>query len=491
VTARIFLKLLVGAVCVLIIALAAVDVLVSHVVETSYLETIERELTAKANMLALLLGPAAVSRVKTLAGSAGVRLTLVSPNGNVLADSQADPPHMENHAGRPEIAAALRGERGSSVRTSGTIGTEFLYVAVPCPQGAIRLAVPLADVRDRVDSIRQRMMISTAIAFLPAIVVALFFSRYVSARLGSIIDYAEKLAMGRFDARLKSRGNDELGVLGQKLNETGEKLQRMRDELHHEHQELEKLERVRKDFVINVSHELRTPLASIQGYTETLLNGAVNDPGHNIRFLNIIRQNAERLTNLASDLLTLSSIELKSQNFQFASYYVNTLLEDCVDSLRPLAARKAITLHMEPASPQAEVFCDSKAVHQALGNLLDNAIKYTPERGDIHISAAVLPFVKPANEFIEFAVRDSGPGIPAEDLPRLFERFYRVDKARSRDLGGTGLGLAIVKHLVLAHGGEVSVSSEVGQGSVFKFTLPVNDPGLREPGDLQNQFTVP
>jgi two-component system phosphate regulon sensor histidine kinase PhoR len=486
-TARIFLKLIAGILGVLIVALGAVDVLASRVAESNYRETLIRELTEKGRTVAALLDQEAVASsdtVQQVARASNSRVTLVAPNGQVLVDSEANPARMENHANRPEIQQALAGKVGSTIRQSGTVGTSFLYVAVPCPQGALRLAVPLAEVHARVNDIRKRMLASTALAFLPAFVVAAFLARSVSAKLGSIIEYAGKLAQGDFRARLGQQGLDELGVLAQKLNETGANLERIMAELQREHQELEKLERVRKDFVINVSHELRTPLASIQGYTETLLGGAIHDPDNNIRFLNIIRQNAERLTNLASDLLTLSRIELKTQKFQFASYYVNGLLVDCIDAMRPLSERKNLHIELEPAPEDCEVFCDSKAVHQALTNLLDNAIKYTPENGHIFIGARPLPAANGAAgaepRFVEFYVRDTGIGIPAEDLPRLFERFYRVDKARSRELGGTGLGLAIVKHLARAHGGEVSVTSELGKGSRFAFTIPVNDLGLME-----------
>lgn len=476
-TARIFLKLIFGVLCVLVVALAAVDVLASRVAETSFRETLERELTQKGHMLALTFstspGVNMARQAERLAEAAGGRITLIDRTGRVLADSEADAAHMENHRARPEVARALRGESGSASRKSATTHSDFLYVAVPHPQGALRIAVPLADVKAQVNSIRRRMLVSTALAFLPAILIAALFARYVSSKLGAIIEYAGKLAEGNFHARLAKPGGDELGILGSKLNDTGEKLERMMEELQREHQELEKLERIRKDFVINVSHELRTPLASIQGYTETLLDGAIHDEQHNVRFLNIIRLNAERLTNLASDLLTLSRIELGTQKFQFASYYVNTLLHDCVDAMRPLAQKKGISLNTVEAPAGAEVFCDWKAVHQALSNLLENAIKYTPDGGEITISTH--PGDRPG--YVRFAVRDTGIGIPPEELPRLFERFYRVDKARSRELGGTGLGLAIVKHLARAHGGEVAVESESGKGSTFSFTLPDHDPG--------------
>ena len=493
-TSRIFLKLILGVLCILIVALSAVDVLASRVAEANYRETLTRELEQKSRMLALILNVDAAEKtaatVRELARAAGGRLTVVAPDGRVLADSEADPARMENHRSRPEIASALNGESGSSIRLSPTIGHEFLYVAVPCPQGALRLAVPMVTMAAQVNSIRKRLLFSTALAFLPAIVLAAFFARYVSSKLGRVIYYAGELARGNFQARLEAPGSDELGILGSKLNETAEKLQKMFEELQREHQEMEKLELIRKDFVINVSHELRTPLASIQGYTETLLNGAIDDPLYNIRFLEIIRQNAERLTNLASDLLTLSRIELKSQKFQFASYYANTLLRDGIDSIRPLAEKKRISLQLEGTAENAEIFCDAKAVHQALGNLLDNAIKYTADGGQIVVGArpAGPPAGPPA--FYQLFVRDTGGGIPVEDLPRLFERFYRVDKARSRDLGGTGLGLAIVKHIARAHGGDVHVESELGKGSTFSFTLPVHDPGSAEVMHLQSPLTV-
>ena len=492
---RIFIKLIVGTLAVLVVALAAVDILASRVAESNYRESIERQLEEKGRSLSLLLRGILPERiqaqVKEIADQARARITLVAPDGRVLSDSEADPAKMENHRTRPEIDQALAGRTGSIVRQSGTTGSEYLYVAVPCQQGALRLAMPLSEIRGQVNAIRERMLASTAIAFLPAFIVAAFFARSVSAKLGTIIEYAGKLAAGNFNARLDDPGGDELGLLGQKLNETGGKLAGMFEALEREHQELEKLERVRKDFVINVSHELRTPLASIQGYTETLLNGALEEPENNMRFLNIIRQNAERLTNLASDLLTLSRVELKTQKFQFASYYVNHLLADSMDSFLPMASKKSLRLRLEPAPEECEVFCDAKAVHQALGNLLDNAIKYTPEGGDVFVGARPLDPLSDGQEFVEVYVRDTGMGIPREDLPRLFERFYRVDKARSRDLGGTGLGLAIVKHLARAHGGDVNVFSEIGRGSTFLFTLPVHDAGLGEAGEVQRQFTAP
>ena len=249
------------------------------------------------------------------------------------------------------------------------------------------------------------------------------------------------------------------------------------EQLDREHAELEKVERVRKDFVINVSHELRTPLASIQGYTETLIDGALDDPEHNMRFLGIIRHNAERLARLTEDLLNLSRVEQKRQKFEFQMHFVSELLRDAVDQVIPIAGKSRIRLEVEPVPSGTEAWCDDEAVSQILGNLLDNAIKYTPSGGKITLGAS------PIDGFVELYVRDTGIGIPAEDLPRLFERFYRVDKARSRELGGTGLGLSIVKHLVAAQNGAIRVESRVNQGSTFFFTLPAVE--------LNPEFTAP
>jgi two-component system, OmpR family, phosphate regulon sensor histidine kinase PhoR len=471
VTLRLFFRLIGAVLCLLAIAMFAVDFLAGNVVERNYLSHFRSELTGRARLLDKASGSDLArmdgARMRSLARAAGGRVTLVDPGGVVLLDSEAEPARMENHRNRPEIAEALAGRDGHAIRHSHTLATDFLYVAIPVSSGALRLAVPLAEVRRQVNSLRLRMLAATALAFLPALAVAAWFSRRLSARVSDIIGFAGELAKGNFGARPLPAGGGHLGLLSGKLNETGENLRRTVAQLDREHAELERLERIRKDFVINVSHELRTPLASIQGYTETLLDGAIDDPDHNLRFLRIIRHNAERLGRLTADLLTLSRVELGRQNFEFAEYEPDELLSEAIDTLRPLAAKKSVAILYAPLPGGPNVYCDPEAVHEIVINLLDNAIKYTPEGGSVTVGAHQS---RPGE--VEFFVRDTGSGIPSEDLPRLFERFYRVDKGRSRELGGTGLGLAIVKHLVKAQGGEVRVESEPQRGSTFLFTLP-------------------
>ncbi len=456
-------------------ALTAIDFLVSRVAEQAYLNTLKTDLFETGHLLAAVPRRDFEANFTAYARHAGVRLTWVASDGRVLGDSDNNPEKMENHRKRPELEAALSGRDGWITRRSPTMGVSFLYAAVPFDQGALRLAVPLSKITSQVNSIRGKVLTSTVIAFLPSFLLAAFFARYFSTKLGAIIEFAGKLAKGDFKARFTMTDRGEFGVLGSKLNHTAEKLQGMFEQLEQEHAELEKLERVRKDFVINVSHELRTPLASIQGYTETLLDGALHDEANNVRFLSIIRQNAERLRRLTEDLLTLSRIELKRHTFQFGHYDVNTLLAEQLDAMRPMAEKSGITITLEPAPPGTEAFCDSEAVHQIMTNLVDNALKYTPKGGSVVMGARPV-----LDSRVMLYVQDTGIGIPEEDLPRLFERFYRVDKARSRELGGTGLGLAIVKHLVRAQGGEVGVESVKTQGSTFYFFLPVEDTGESE-----------
>ncbi len=487
-TARIFIKLILAVTGVLAVALTSVNIIATPRVRASFLNSLHGELQEKAQALELLL-PRDAAEFPHIAQLAGGRLTWIAPDGKVLADSEADAARMDNHANRPEVAQALAGKTGSSLRMSPTVGIDFFYVAipvkVPAPGSVLRLAVSAAEVDERVRELRNAVLLATTLAFIPAVLLAGWFARRASGRLGRIIDFTRGLTLGNFTSRLDGSSRGELGLLAANLNETSEKLQFMLQRIESEHAELEKVERIRKDFVINVSHELRTPLASIQGYTETLLDGAVEQPELAKKFLNIIRQNAERLTRLTADLLVLSRVELGQQTFKFASYAVNRLLDDNADSMLPLAQRKGIGVHVDRVADSVEVFCDAEAVHQILTNLMENAIKYTPEGGSVTLGA------RPAGtDKVEFFVQDSGTGIPAEDLSRLFERFYRVDKARSKALGGTGLGLAIVKHLTLAQGGDVRVESRVNQGSTFYFTLPTQDLGISESGAIQQEFTA-
>lgn len=234
----------------------------------------------------------------------------------------------------------------------------------------------------------------------------------------------------------------------------------------HDITEIRKLERIRSDFVANVSHELKTPLTSIKGFVETLLEGAILDKENGYNFLKIIQNHAERLNSLINDLLDLSYIESKEISLNAEELKIRGLLDEVLSAFNTQLNKKSIAVD-NSLPPDLSVRADRDKIGQVLVNLIDNAIKFNREKGFIKI------YSRDSQDKIKITVEDSGPGIPAKDIPRIFERFYRVDKARSRELGGTGLGLSIVKHLVELHGGSAGVESAEGLGSKFWFTLPL------------------
>jgi two-component system, OmpR family, phosphate regulon sensor histidine kinase PhoR len=255
--------------------------------------------------------------------------------------------------------------------------------------------------------------------------------------------------------------------------------------------ETERVEKTRRDFIANVSHELRTPLTSIQGYAETLLDGTPENGAPTREFLEIIRKNSSRMSRLTEDLLTLARVESGETRFEAEPVPPIELLHDAEENFREIARTHGIDLRiqdavtMEPrgngSSAAAKydsadhsaiqnlprVLADREAIHQVFSNLIDNAMKYGASGGKIVLGARNAPHA------VEFFVQDFGAGIPSEHLPRLFERFYRVDKARSRESGGTGLGLAIAKHIMLAHSGSIRAESELAHGATFLFRLPI------------------
>jgi two-component system phosphate regulon sensor histidine kinase PhoR len=233
----------------------------------------------------------------------------------------------------------------------------------------------------------------------------------------------------------------------------------------HDLTEVERVEKTRRDFIANVSHELRTPLTSIQGYAETLLESGGSN-GNTGEFLEIIRKNASRMSRLTEDLLTLARVESGETEFALQPHSAADLLREAQQNFEEILKPSGMALEIAESTPAA-VEADDDAIQQVLTNLIDNAAKYGAGGARIVLGA------RQVESGVEFYVRDFGAGIASEHLPRLFERFYRVDKARSRESGGTGLGLAIAKHIVLAHGGRIRVESTLGHGSTFLFTLPL------------------
>ncbi len=261
----------------------------------------------------------------------------------------------------------------------------------------------------------------------------------------------------------KYQSSDEI-VLTKHLSALENEIKEMFEKAKNDIEYLERLQRMRSQFLGNVSHELRTPIFSIQGYLETLLNGAIDDPKVNKHFLQKANQNTVNLSNLLNDLIDISMIESGEMRMSYRYFDINIFIKSIISEFVPMAEEKNIKLIFNLVKEGLQVFGDKDKIRQVFVNLLQNAIKYTDE-GSIEI------LLVEEKKFLNISVKDTGIGIPEEDLNRIFERFYRVDKARSRAVGGTGLGLAIVKHIIEAHNSKIIVQSKQGEGSTFSFKL--------------------
>ncbi|MCG6899810.1 MAG: HAMP domain-containing protein [Gammaproteobacteria bacterium] len=386
-----------------------------------------------------------------------LRLTLINTDGEVLCDSAANPPEMDNHGIRPEVLTAYAGETGSGIRFSNTLQATLLYVAVPLNSDdgvwVVRAARSLTAINDLLHEVFRKLFVVSVLLYLALFLVSYYLFRKINPPLYEIRQGAERFARGEFDRSLPDYQVKEISELANAMNQMATKL--------------DSLENLRREFVANVSHELKTPVTTIKGFTETLLEGAKDDPADLERFLEIVSRQADRLADIIDDLLTLSRLESAplSEVLALDWHDLCDILKACKEVCQSRADKKAIVLRVDCRSP-VRIYVDYSLLMQATINLVDNAIKYSPEKTMVKIAARV------DASHVCIDVSDEGPGIMEIHIPRLFERFYRADKARSRKLGGTGLGLAIVKHIANVHQGEVAVSSRVGSGSTFTILLP-------------------
>jgi two-component system phosphate regulon sensor histidine kinase PhoR len=513
----------------------------------------------------------------------GRRVTVIDSTGRVLGDSNVpldSVPLMENHAGRPEVRAALDTGLGEASRRSWTIRRQLFYIAEPLapasgrkgPQAVLRISIPTPQAHEFARRWQRHLWIAVGAVFLAVLAGGYLLGRRVDRRLRMMRRSAEALGRGDLATRIAVDGHDELGGLARVLNSMAERLDSKLSELHaernlsqavianlsegvallapdltilhandrfwrvvgaerpsgpspirlaaarqpvleeivreamrrgtavrreasiyvedrHEHEvavapvregsetgdwlltirDLDPeraMASLRREFVANVSHELKTPLTSIQGYAETLLQGALDDEANRARFVETIRNQAVRLEAIVDDLLELADLDRPDAALDVKDWDLAEVVRDMAAGFEETAARRGLALRLE-VRPGLRASFDRKRVEVALRNLLDNAIKYT-ESGSVRVSAEAGPAM------IRVSVTDTGRGIAAQHLPRVFERFYRVDQGRSRATGGTGLGLSIVKHAIELHGGRVGLESAPGSGSTFWFEIPTS-----------------
>jgi signal transduction histidine kinase len=414
---------------------------------------------------------------KRIADAGGHRFTLILPDGHVVADTEADTRQLDVHSNRPEIREALEKGQGMSRRYSTSLDRQMIYLAHRIPKsgpakGVIRVAVPERKLLRELSAETRMIIVLSIIVFSAALSISYWTSLRIIGPVSDIQKGVQSLGNGDFSFRLAIPPVPHLAMLAHSINQMAE--------------QVEKLSTIRQDFVANVSHELRTPVTSIKGFAETLLDGAKDDPSACERFLGIILHQANQLEAIIHDLLELSQMEAHSgQHLERCAVDLAPLLQHAVDLCSARAEEKQIQLHLS-CEQGLTANIHAGLIEQALINLIDNAVAYgaTPERPYVDIAASRCTTCtysehtsyttgNPVSEnAIVITVRDYGHGIAPEHLDRLFERFYRVDKGRSRDTGGTGLGLSIVKHIAIIHGGSVAVESEPGKGSTFMLTLP-------------------
>jgi two-component system phosphate regulon sensor histidine kinase PhoR len=588
---KLFWKLALTFLALLLGVLLAVDFLSERTLRTSYEEQGYQHLKAIAHLMSLhplpLAGapqtPEEIAALNTWVAanaSSGVRITVIAADGHVLSDSESETSTMENHADRPEVQDALKRGEGQAIRSSASVQAQLMYYAVreDLPGGSpvvLRLALHLEGFSAQLWEFRRKLWLGSFLIYVLAGTIALLMSRGYTGRVERLREFSRRVAEGDFRPLPSDGSGDSLEALGTSLNQTASRLDRtirtLTEERNlsaailgsmvegvavvnpgerlafanpgfasilgldvppvagssllevvrqteliaavrrvlageprveaeivtgtlrqhyfaatvasvragetsgavivlHDITELRKLERIRRDFVANVSHEFRTPLTAIQGFSETLIGGAIDDPQNRGRFLAIILEHSRRLARLTEDLLRLSQMDAEQLELEIRAASVPQLIESCYETAQRRAAEKGLTLSLNVPSQLPEVAADNRRLQEVLQNLLDNAIQYTLPGGKIVLSAET------RGEEVILTVADTGIGIPQADQPRIFERFYRVDVARSREAGGTGLGLSISKHLVEAQGGRIWVESEVGVGSKFHFAVPIFDP---------------
>ncbi len=538
------------------------DTLTAHLKTLGYTltpEVVELLGTGRANQLD--------DFIKKLGSRIHTRVTIIATDGTVLADSDENPKSMENHSRRPEVAEALQGNTGKSVRFSSTADRDMLYVAVPIETdgkiaGVIRTSLFLKDIDNLLTRLNYHVAWISLAVVLIALLGALFISNGIVQPIKNLTSAARKVASGDFSVRVFLKSKDELRDLADNFNRMNEEMQSVFTELSkqkeelsgiihslqegllvvdkqgriiranesfqrlagdqpvegklyweamrnpqlaellmkagtekrnfmeevtlgdrificsvtplkggeeivsifHDVTEIKEIEKIKKDFVTNVSHELRTPLTAIKGYAETLRKEV--DTAQGKRYLEIVERNTNRLINIVSDLLLLSSLEEKT-TLELEDVNLGGFLENVIRIFDQKLQDKGLSLAVDVKPNLPTIKADAFKLEQMLMNLLDNAIKYT-DHGEIAISAGV------QENQVRIQVRDTGIGIPKENIPRIFERFYVVDKSRSRKSGGTGLGLSIVKHIVLLHKGTINIESALGKGTSVTVTLPAD-----------------
>lgn len=386
---------------------------------------------------------------------AGARVLILDREGRALQDSFYDPEVVGSpFSGRPEVAAALKGSSTDRMVTVEGAGRTIFAAAPVLEQGRVVGAVLVAQLVEPVWAelapVRRVLLFVSAAALALALVAGWFLANSLARPVSLVTSGVQAIANGDMTHRVPEVGADELGRLAQAFNSMSERLGR--------------IEESRRAFVANAAHELRTPLSCLRALVEPLLSGAVTNPKEQAEFLGDIGREVDRLTDLAGDLLTLSELEA-GRPLSLVTTDLHALLDRVRTRLLPMARKQEIEIRVS-APPDTTIRADLWKLERAVYNLVHNAVTFSPAGGSVHLTAEI------QGGEIRISVVDQGPGIPQEDLPHIFERFYRSERSRSRERGGAGLGLAIASEILHGHGGQIRVESAAGEGTRFVAQLP-------------------
>lgn len=410
-----------------------------------------------------------VQRMEAFTAGNPSRVTLIRTDGTVVSDSDADPSELDNHLSRKEVVQALDKGNGSARRYSYTLKKELLYVAYKSARSdmIIRVSVPYSGATEYLTMLLPAALFS----FLAALVCALVVSkRFVDSVTRPLSNIAAEMSKVRGDYKgdytelhFEKCQYPELNVIAET---TMEMSKNVKDYLTR----IDKEKQIRQEFFSNASHELKTPITSIQGYAELMESGMVQDENMKMDFIKRIKKEAINMAGLINDILMISRLEAKDAEVVVSDVRISVLLDEITDSLKPAAASGQVFIHCD-CQPLC-IKANPQQMKELLSNLVSNAVKYNRPGGQIWVN------IREKDEDLVIRVRDNGVGIPQESLDRIFERFYRVDKGRSRKQGGTGLGLSIVKHIVNFYHGTIRVTSQLEEGTEFIVTIPLNWQGL-------------
>lgn len=403
--------------------------------------------------------------IKTYSGQLGIDSSsrnyyiLNGDTGAVLVGSGPD---TENLAVTPNILTAIAGSGGYQ----SDMHASYMDVAFPFEGESegyiIYIKDNKADVHGLSSALFSIMLEALLVGLLISVLLSLLLAKTMVTPIQSLTTAAERVAAGDFSRKPSSDAKDEIGVLTRTFNDMADTLETTLDNL-------KKSEAMRREFVANVSHELRTPITSIRSYAETLQDDDDISDETRRDFLSVIVTESDRMTKIVQDLLTLSRFDAGSIEFSFQRFSLEKSIDDVYNAMQMEAQRRNHHFSVNIKNELPEIYGDKARIEQVLINMISNAFKYTGDGGVISIVAGV------TGDSVWVSVRDNGIGIPEEDVPRVFDRFYRVDKARSREFGGTGLGLSIANEIVNRHNGKISLTSQLGKGTVITMSLPLEE----------------